>query len=567
MDDVLTEAPVAAVSRDLLMTHMAEFARRIKLSGTAEEAESLRYVEARVRNYGFRTVTLSHDALISLPGKARVVADNELITCITHSFSLPSPPDGLSAPLVFVGAGRPADFAGNDVKGCIVLIDGMATPATARQATLAGASGQLHITPDEHVHEMCISPVWGSPSVETVGGLPHTVACTIQRAAGLALRDRLARGEKPRVTLHAEVDTGWRKTPIVVAELDAPDAPADGPFVLFSGHHDTWYYGVMDNGGANATMLEVARLCALHRDQWRRGLRLCFWSGHSHGRYSGSAWYADAHWRELEARCVAHVNIDSTGGKGKTTLRDTAAMTALRAVASDAVSQETGETYIGKRKGRAGDDSFGGIGIPSMFGPLSEQDADSGPHGLGWWWHTPDDTLDKIDPGNLARDTSVVLRAVWRLLAEPLLPLDFATQADELGVELAKLSAALGDRLPLVPLLSAVELLARRLRRLRELGEAGGAGAIAAANIALMRVSRAMVPIDYTFGDRFTHDPALAPPAWPTLQPLRGLAATDAGSADAYLETVSAMRARNRVQHAVDQALAAVEAALREIGE
>ena len=83
---------------------------------------------------------------------------------------------------------------------------------------------------------------------------------------------------------------------------------------MFSGHHDTWDYGVMDNGGANATMLEVARLFAPERADWRRGLRLCFWSGHSHGRYSGSAWYADTHWDELVRRCVAHVNVDSTGG-------------------------------------------------------------------------------------------------------------------------------------------------------------------------------------------------------------------------------------------------------------
>jgi hypothetical protein len=247
---------------------------------------------------------------------------------------------------------------------------------------------------------------------------------------------------------------------------------------------------------------------------------------------------------------------------GETTLAGTAAMTVLRAVAADAVSQETGETYIGKRKSRSGDDSFGGIGIPSMFGPLSEQHADSGPHGLGWWWHTPEDTLDKIDPANLARDTAVVLRAVWRLLAEPLLPLNFSAQADELGLELTKLSAALGDRLVLAPLMSAVELLARKLRGLRQSAESGGEATIAAANVALMRVSRAMVPIDYTFGDRFTHDPALAPPAWPTLQPLRGLVTAEAGSADAYLATVSATRARNRVQHAVDQALAAADAAL-----
>ena len=32
--------------------------------------------------------------------------------------------------------------------------------------------------------------------------------------------------------------------------------------------------------------------------------------------------------------------------------------------------------------------------------------------------------------------------------------------------------------------------------------------------------------------------PRLAPPAWPTLQPLRGLASAEAGSADAYLATV-----------------------------
>ena len=87
------------------------------------------------------------------------------------------------------------------------------------------------------------------------------MVCTVSNADGGTLRERLARGEQPRVTLHAEVDTGWRKTPILVAELDGP-ADADGPFVLFSGHHDTWYFGVMDNGAANATMLEVARLLA-----------------------------------------------------------------------------------------------------------------------------------------------------------------------------------------------------------------------------------------------------------------------------------------------------------------
>ena len=27
--------------------------------------------------------------------------------------------------------------------------------------------------------------------------------------------------------------------------------------------------------------------------------------------------------------------------------------------------------------------------------------------GFGWWWHTPDDTLDKMDPDLLERDTQI----------------------------------------------------------------------------------------------------------------------------------------------------------------
>ena len=141
--------------------------------------------------------------------------------------------------------------------------------------------------------------------------------------------------------LQAEVDTGWRKTPILEAELGAD---GDAPFVLFSGHHDTWYYGVMDNGSANATMLEVARLCVAQRERWQRGLRLCFWSGHSHGRYSGSTWYVDEHWDELDRRCVAHINVNSTGAEGADILENVGSMSELGALAAEAIEAQAGQT-------------------------------------------------------------------------------------------------------------------------------------------------------------------------------------------------------------------------------
>ena len=529
------EALCGAVDGSVLMAHMHELARWVKLSGTPDELTSLRYFQARMDEYGYRTDLLLHDAYISLPGAARVDVDNQTLASITHSFSRSSPPGGVTGRLVYVGDGEDVDFAGKDLRGAIVLTEGIASPGQAARSSRAGATGQVQISPHEHRHEMCVSPVWGSPSVETLANLPSTVVCTVSHADGAMLRDRLARGEPPRVTLHAEVDTGWRKTPILVADLDGPTA--DGPFILFSGHHDTWYYGVMDNGAANATMLETARLLARDRAAWRRGLRLCFWSGHSHGRYSGSAWYADQHWDELEQRCAVHVNVDSTGGIGATVVNNTGSAPELAALAADAIRARAGQDYTGKRMARSADQSFWGIGIPAMYGALSA---------LGWWWHTPHDTLDKIDAANLVRDTKVYVHTLHRLLTDPVLPLDFAAHARALLTELASLRDALGERFDLGSLIAAAE-------GLRAAASVGGAS-----DHALMRVSRALDPLYYTTGDRFTHDPALPLPAWPVLQPLRDLAKTAPETDDARFLTVSATRGRNRLLHALRIATAAL---------
>jgi Peptidase family M28 len=556
MTDVSLRSLCDAVDGTRLMHHMREFARWTKLSGTPDEMQSLRTVQSELDRYGYRTEVVMHDAYISLPGRARVVIDGATPRCITHSFSVSSSPDGLTAELAYVGDGTEADFAGRDVRGRIVLVEGIASPGVAHRASRAGAVGQLHISPHEHIHEMCVSPVWGSPSQETLAVLPRTVVVTVAHDDGAALRDRLQCGERPRVTLHAEVDTGWRQTPILVAEIDAPRAETEGPFVLFSGHHDTWYFGVMDNGGANATMLEVARLCAQHRDRWQRGLRLCFWSGHSHGRYSGSAWYADEHWTELERRCVAHVNIDSTGAIGATVLSNAASMAELASLAAEAVRTEAGSDYVGRPMDRSSDQSFWGIGLPSMLGSLSEQAP--GPvklrNKLGWWWHTPEDTLDKIDEANLVRDTRVFVHVLWRLLTDPVLPLDYTAWAARLSDELQGLARQLGDRLSLAPVIDAA----------RAVGEAATAVRTRPpmkANATLMQVSRILVPLHTGVGGRFAHDPALPQPPWPALAALRELAGTAPRSDEARFAAVAARRARNRLMHALGRARHVLNAA------
>ena len=572
MPDAITDVLIKDLSNENMMAHLHEFAKRVKLSGTPEELESFRYLKSRMDSYGFRTNLIQHDAYISLPGRAALDVNNAQIPCITHSFSRPSPQRGLRGQLVHVGHGTPADFAKTEVRGKVAIIDGIASPAASQRATQAGALGQIHVSPHEHKHEMCISPVWGNPTPDTLTRLPNTVVLSVAEADGERLKERLVNGEKITATLHAEVDTRWRQTPILVAEMASPNGDPDEPFIMFSGHHDTWHYGVMDNGTANATMAEVARLCATQRAGWRRGLRVCFWSGHSHGRYSGSTWYADEHWDELNRRCAAHVNIDSTGGKGATVLTDALTAAELRDFGRAMVATE-GQQTVGIRMSRAGDQSFWGIGVPSMFMGMGEQPAGGTDvmggvlgsastrkgAGFGWWWHTPDDTLDKIDPVLLQRDARIYTHTLWHLLHDAVLPLDYAGWAGDFRAELEKVRGHLGNKLNLAPLLTRTEQLQAKAKAVHE--RAGDHTRAAAINGALMHVSRALVPIDYTRGDRFDHDPALGQSPWPPLDPIRALASANEGDGEKFAR-VAAMRARNRVAHALDQANAALDACL-----
>jgi hypothetical protein len=540
--------PVDEVSAARMMSGLETLAQWSKLAGTAGEAASFSWIKEQLDELGLRTELIQHDAYISIPGPARLIVDGRTVPAITHSMSLSSPVGGLTGRFVDLGDGSRAAFSDRDVRGRIVLVDGIASPGIALLASQAGAAGVVHVSPHHLLHEMCISPIWGNPSVDTRSALPNVVVLTVGHEDGEALRKAL-RDAAVEVTLHAEVDTGWRKTPLLVGDLPLAGDP-QGPFILLSCHVDTWFKGVMDNGSANIAMLEVLRLCLEHRETWRRGIRICFWSGHSQGRYSGSAWYADNHWAELDARCAAHVNLDSPGGIGAIDLTRTGAAGGLFGIAEAAIAEETGQKLAGRRKARSADDSFPGIGIPSVFGSLSLQEPSALKmrNDLGWWWHTEHDLLDKIDPDLLVRDARIVLRVVLGLLTRERLPIDYATQLRDLAGELGRL----GDRFASAPHFRKAIGNARTLAH--DLAAFDGMTLdVSAHDRAVMRLSRILVPLDYTRGDRFVHDPAMSLSSWPVLDPLRRLASSAAGDEARFAE-VDAVRALNRLIHSLTEA-------------
>jgi hypothetical protein len=84
-----------------------------------------------------------------------------------------------------------------------------------------------------------------------------------------------------------------------------------------------------------------------------------------------------------------------------------------------------------------------------------------------------------------------------------------------------------------------------------------------AVNRGLMRLSRVLVPLGYTSGDRFTHDLAVPLPPLAGLQRVRELATLDPDT-DAFKFARAALaRERNRAVHAFDSAASTADDLLR----
>ncbi|MBI4279551.1 MAG: M28 family peptidase [Armatimonadetes bacterium] len=539
------------VSADRLMQYTRTISQWARHAGTPEELEAARYIEREFTALGYATRLILHDAYVSLPGEAALVLvepRRQEIPCVANAFGLPTGPDGVAVEVVDAGKGTASEFAAAGAAGKVALVEGRSRPHHAVHAGKVGAKGIICMN-GRYAHQSGSSPVWGSPGESNVAQLPRLHILSVSLTDGEGLR-ALCRQGPVRVHFTTRVQTGWTKTPIVVADLAPGHAEAEPEkYVLFAAHADSWYHGAMDNGSANAAMLELARLAAGQRGGMRRGLRYAVWSGHSQGRYSSSAWYADQFWSDLDENCVAHLNVDSLGALDCDVFR-TNSMPETAGLGKWAVKEVAGAVLDAQRAGRNSDQSFMGIGIPMLFGYIAVQREGW----LGWWWHTSHDTVDKIDPDRLVRDTRIVGLVLGRLLGDPVLPLDYAASAADIRTNLEDLARAAEGKFDLSSTINLAGTLERLCRRLPE-----AAVSPRAINACLQDLGRILISATYTIAGRFIPDPAYEVPFLPKLQGVRRLGPLDPDSDQAKFLMVDLARARNELVEALRRACRRVE--------
>ena len=576
--DETTEAAILNdISLDEPWNLIEQFSTLVRLSGSRDEAKAVTLITDRLTEWGIDYEVHHPTCLISLPGPAtlRTLGDEgRTYTVKTPSFSPDTGGQEVEAELLYV-PGRQASsgldlFAeqrtaqGQDLRGKIVMTEGLGIAARGFDLGESGAVAAIFINPGERIHEGITTTTWGSPDLQSLGRTPPVPILTINRPDGEDLIEQLKRGPV-RVAFSNQTDTGWRQIPIIVAEVRGEKRPDE--FVLFHGHLDSWHVGIGDNATGDATLLELARVFKQHEGKLDRTLRIAWWSGHSHGRYAGSTWYADTYAHDILHNCVSHINCDSPGCRWATVYEDVSWMIEAEAFCQQVIRDVTGMESTGEGHVlRAGDCSFNNLGVTTCFMLSStmpkELVEEKGYHPVGGCggniaWHTEDDTLEIADRENLLRDMKVYATAVIRSLNAPIPPFDYRATVDELRDAVTGYQRAAADRFDFSRSRAALDTLRSSLDTfygaVREDSDEARMKSYAAAQ---RNLSRILVTLGYTADGRFRQDPARGIPALPLFVAARDLA--DASVDERHLLINELTRAQNQVIWELEQAAALV---------
>jgi hypothetical protein len=537
-------------------------------------------IVARLRKHDVPVEVHDPEVFLSLPGKASVTLGKTTFRAKPMAMSVAFP-DGRTAPLVYAPAryARGADelFSRNlvdtgdvDFRGKFVVTEGFGMPGKVSFFEARGALGMIAVNPGKNAHWGICTTVWGTPDLRDLPRKPKIAVVAVNNPDGLQLIEAAKRGES--ATLTVDTTEGWFTSPVPVVTIPGTDEPE--AFVLLHGHYDSWDFGIGDNAVGDATLLEVARVLWKNRERLKRSVRIAWWPGHSTGRYAGSTWFADRFAIDLYENCIAQINCDSPGCRWATEYRHISWMDETEPFAQEVIRDVTGQDAWGERPHQAGDYSFNNIGISSFFMLLStmpdEERERRGYYGVGGCganieWHTEEDLIHIADKEILMKDMKIYLAAAMGAANATIAPFDFSRALRGFEETLAKYQEAAGHHFDFADARLAIDELSAALSDFATFTAgiatrpAGGV-VVRRANAAIRRLARLLVPVNYTRGPEFFHDPAESIPALPDLSV--ALQLPDARPDDVGFVKTHLTRGQNRLVAALRDARRTVQAAM-----
>jgi Zn-dependent M28 family amino/carboxypeptidase len=347
--------------------------------------------------------------------------NNQKLVLTALGGSVATPPKGLTADVVEVASFDELKGLGEKVKGKIVYYNNPMDMALVTSKRAFEAYSKAVIFRSEGASR---AAAYGAAAVliRSVGSAslrtPHTGAMHYDPkvpkipAAALTAEDALLihrlLNHRERVTVHLVLDTKVLPevtSANVIAEIKGSEKPEE--IVLIGAHLDSWDLGTgaIDDGAGVAMVMETMRLIKEAGVTPKRTVRCVLFMNEEFGLSGGRAYFA-AHKNEKHVAA-----IESDAGAAP----PTGFLTTLKGDALAALEKRLGplkavhaETLDSQAETGADTSPLVEAGVPG-FGfvpdPLHYFD----------YHHTPADTLDKVDPNELAQDAAAIVGLTWIL--------------------------------------------------------------------------------------------------------------------------------------------------------
>lgn len=564
---------VELIDTSRMESHLDALEDLPRFSGTEAEWEASEYVVETMRSYGLEAEILEYEAYISRPVSASVEittpTQRTLEEAITTAFSAATPPGGVHGEVVYTEEITNGELP--DLSGKVLMTSGLPRPEMVTAAESANAEALIVESPTEGVlHEMIVTPIWGTPSIDNHHNIPDLPIAEITQEDAKWLKECIAAGPT-EAAVNSEVTTELTTLPNPVGRLDGL---ASDRYMVVGNHVDSWYEGLTDNATAMAATLEMARLFSENRP--RRGLVFGFWSAHSFGRFAGSAWYADEQWLDLRENGVAYLHLDLNGLKGADRLwyqhmaeLEDEQLATLDAISDLPVDPDTDEIEDvpmwegSNRPGRAADQSFWGVGLSSLFCGirLPAGTPEGGPVGGGWWWHTDQDTRDKVDLDVLEQETEIYVALASRICNSPILPHDYTATVDDIRSVLDDIEENTDGQISFDDERAELDTLHREIETANGLIDAKAADDASIATAAedlQVSLGNLLIPALYLERQDYEQEPARSHQLLPGLRVAEEM--EELSEREQRFTMTKIKRNRNRLSHRLRKAIERVEA-------
>lgn len=578
----VTKKMISALNADMAMDHIKWLTENTpdRMSGKGQDRKAADYIMKKLGEYGCETKLLEFHTYNSWPEYSDLkVLSPETITiksipCCHIASTLP---EGIKAELVYVGPGGYEEYKDKDVRGKVVLVEVSYAPATPEKARIAAEKGAVGIIcmnwggDEDVICRRALKAVWGNPTPETFKNIPQLAGVSITRKAGEYLTELCKNNEKVEILLNVKSTRQWMNLAQPIGILKGSEKPEQ--FLLVSAHLDAWKPGVTCNATGDGVTLELARVFGKYKNDLKRSILFTFWNGHEIAEACGSTWFADNYWDKLRDNCVGYINIDSPGMKDAKEFAADASRELsdyAEGIIKNTVHGEGKVNYLTK----TGDQSFFGLGIPSIAGRVSfDEEYVKKTHGatLGWWNHTIEDTLDKVDINNLKEDLIANCAIIADLVINSIIPYDFSKTCEDVRTKLNIVNKKAGDLVELNSILEKVDMLDKSVKKLNNIkklyaNEEISNEKVEMINKVLLMLSRTLTNALYTYADKYNQDSyghsVLSKPI-PLLYPAIELKDMDKDSLEYKLKYTLMVKNRNRVSDAINSALETVNLHLK----